>query len=881
MKHVRLILVLGLLAVCRLPAQTGNPTADQLIQEGRAFLQQKDLVQANARFLGAVQAAPKNTEANALAAATRVLVLAQHPVVFDVMNRLGISGQGRTIYKWTADFTKDADHRLIIPNKISSDEFLAFANTHLLPAVQGALLNLSVVTSPTFKLQLSAAETSFQTIVVDYGDVLLLRAMLNSLQFFVHTLNSHNVSVWVDEILGLHDPDESIFPRLLEHYPLLLTSGDKASLELSRTDLTRAIASYQDASTFVRKRPLTQNNHLFNLVPDRPIHDPQFQNEYQDRLKDEAKFRDILSKISQSITRATRFSNSDPTSLYLAPYFAGNQSVRSVLPKFRGTNYVIGSLDATFGGVLGNANRQNLEQDLIKKFGGVPGGEIVRPAVKITYPTSDQTVAVPNVVLLGTASDNVGVAAVKCKVRSEPYATANGTSPWSAPVSLLPGTNVIWVIAVDVNGNESSPVRRVLVYIPSAPITLAVDGHGKITGATNGQWFPIGKLLKLTASNATDSLFLSWSGSVVTNSQVIQVVMQSNLNLTASFKLNPAVPAQGIYNGLFMPANNNDIPTIAGAFTITLTARGSYSGKVFLRGQSAPFSGQFDANGASSCSIGPKSKPTLTMKFQLNPSNTTEMLGSAVDGVWTASLRGDRQMFNSKTNPAPQAGVYTLVIPGATDSQVAPGGAGYGTVTVTALGSVQFKGTLADGFQTTQGAMMSSAGVWPFFASWLQGQELLIGWLNFTNGNNVDILGKLTWVKMPRSIDRIYPNGFILESAGVGSRYATPAKGKRALGATNWVATIEGGALAIPMTNSLVLTTNNRFTVTGGASNRLTLNLVSQSGLFNGSFTPPGTTKPWTFNGAVLQKFNSNSGYGSGYFLVTNRSGLIQLQPAP
>jgi hypothetical protein len=47
--------------------------------------------------------------------------------------------------------------------------------------------------------------------------------------------------------------------------------------------------------------------------------------------------------------------------------------------------------------------------------------------------------------------------------------------------------------------------------------------------------------------------------------------------------------------------------------------------------------------------------------------------------------------------------------------------------------------------------------------------------------------------------------------------------------------------------------------------------------LFTGKLYPPDTATAIRFKGALLQK----SGFGSGFFLGTNQSGRVLLQPAP
>jgi len=78
-----------------------------------------------------------------------------------------------------------------------------------------------------------------------------------------------------------------------------------------------------------------------------------------------------------------------------------------------------------------------------------PSLSIVSPGLTIVA-TSSATIAVS-----GTASDNVGVAAVKWTNSTGYSGTASGTRNWSASVPLLVGSNVVTIRAFDAAGNSS------------------------------------------------------------------------------------------------------------------------------------------------------------------------------------------------------------------------------------------------------------------------------------------------------------------------------------------------------------------------------------------------------------------------------------------
>jgi len=102
-----------------------------------------------------------------------------------------------------------------------------------------------------------------------------------------------------------------------------------------------------------------------------------------------------------------------------------------------------------------------------------------------------------------------------------------------------------------------------------------------------------------------------------------------------------------------------------------------------------------------------------------------------------------------------------------------------------------------------------------------------------------------------------------------------PAVGptNRVLELTNGTVTLTGGNLAMGITNTVVLTNNNVFVITG--TNGLKLTLTPGSGLISGSFTHP-QSKVVTSIKAVVQQGQTNL---HGFFLGTNLSGQIVLKP--
>jgi hypothetical protein len=243
------------------------------------------------------------------------------------------------------------------------------------------------------------------------------------------------------------------------------------------------------------------------------------------------------------------------------------------------------------------------------------------------------------------------------------------------------------------------------------------------------------------------------------------------------------------------------------------------------------------------------------------------------DGTIEASLAGDRAEFDGRQKISPQAGQYTLIIPGSDGTALLPGGDSYATVTVDKAGKVKLAGSLADGTKLTQSAIVSKHGEWPFFVSLYGGKGVIVSWVTFQTTLTNDLSGDLVWIKPPLATAKFYPGGFNLTTSALGFGYHMPATGSSLFNFTNATFVLFGGDLAQPITNRVAIGANNR--VMNLSSNKLTLTFKTSTGLFSGHVVNPATAKSLTFNGVVLPEAE----LGLGYFLGTSQTGEAILEP--
>ena len=857
--------LLGALALFLLGAGASLPlaaaTADTLVTDGRSLLVEQELFSANDKFNAALALTPGHANANALAAVTRLLLLPQHPGVSNLLTRLGVMEGGRNIYNWTNDYTRDEEGNIVLPEDLASTEIIAVLRSNVLPALRASQANLARITSKTFLLSLTAAETTIDDVVVDYGDLQLLRAYLNAAEFFILTLNAHNLAARLDQFLGTNGLPT--IQGFLDENPAFLTLNSKPDLAASKTALTDGIARYLAGSAFIRGRA-PGTDRLFDL--------DESENER------EAKFRtNTLPKISALLKGPLKINPEDPAYLNVAPYFSGAFSLRSLLPQFDGNQFVLGTLpDHKFGGVFTGRSRSEVEAALMDKYPYVMRDELIRPLVIISNPAPNarytNTTETFPLTVSGSASDTgSGVDYVEYQWNGGSFDIADGKTNWFAYLNLLPGTNTIVVRAVDGEGNPSLLKTRSFVYVKQAPLTLAVTPGGRVTGATSAL-LDVGRAYRLTATPSNGFVFAGWSGTFGSGEKILNFTQPSTGAVeTATFIPNPFPAVKGAYVGLFKEDAGARHQS-AGYFSLMLDDRGGYSAALQFDGRRVPFSGAFHADGKATNTVTVARTKRFTLETMLDLSGTTDqIMGRVVSSNWTSTLLGDRAVFDKVTNKSPLATNYTVAILAHTNGVENPGGDSPGSVKITPAGVLTYSGTLADNAPAAQGTTVSKGGYWPLYLSLYGGKGSLISWVSFTNTTNADLSGDVRWFRPTMLTKNPYPHGFTNDTEITGSIYTVPTT-NRVLEITNGVVTFTNGNLATSFSNSVTLGANNVITNHGG--NMLVLKLTKSTGLVTGSVKLPGATRATPIKGVVLQK----SSRGRGFFIGTTQSGQVILQ---
>ncbi len=499
------------------------------------------------------------------------------------------------------------------------------------------------------------------------------------------------------------------------------------------------------------------------------------------------------------------------------------------------------------------------------------------PTVAVTAPLANARVFTADVTVTGTAKDDVQVDHVEYQLQNSSgnsgWQTATGITNWSAPLTLIAGTNTITARAIGFGLQTSLPVSRSFFYVVTNVLTVTTNGLGKITPDLNGKFLEIGRRYTITGTPSNNWVFSNWNGTISSNAAVLNFLMQPNMVLNGNFVTNPFIPIKGVYNGLFRESDAVR-QSSAGFITLTLASSGTYVGRMNLDGVAYTLSGKFDLYGNSQLTIARLRTNSVVVATHLNLATPDDTIpGTVSNGSWISAFTLDRAVFDLVKNKATNfAGKYTLAILGYTEPTAAPEGDSYATLTIDNAGMIRASGSMADGTLLSQTVSISKNGVWPLFAPLYASKGMIFSEVTFSNLPANTLGGDATWIK-PSMRTALYSNGFTLNTPLVGSSFITPSNGVRVLNFTNGTLAFNGANLVQGFTNNVVLNSNNTTVVTG--ANSTTLLLDKTKGLLTGShFTAPVTLRFTTFNGVILQNQNE----ARGYFLGTNQSGSVLLQ---
>jgi hypothetical protein len=216
--------------------------------------------------------------------------------------------------------------------------------------------------------------------------------------------------------------------------------------------------------------------------------------------------------------------------------------------------------------------------------------------------------------------------------------------------------------------------------------------------------------------------------------------------LIANFVGNKIAPVAGTYRGLFFdPDPDRFRAENSGSAVLQVNRMGGFSGSVLLGGVNHAVSGHFDPAGKGQASFLRGMVPVaLSLTLDLSESGNTiegSVTTTSDANLLTSPLLAVRNVFNARSNPAPQKGQQAFVLQQVTDSGTAVQATG--TAGIGADGNVIINGQLADRGPFSRSSALSSDGRAPLYLSFAHNTEVFIGWLEFGDGGATSIGGQI------------------------------------------------------------------------------------------------------------------------------------------
>lgn len=541
-------------------------------------------------------------------------------------------------------------------------------------------------------------------------------------------------------------------------------------------------------------------------------------------------------------------------------------------------------------------------------------GDFTPPSVVIASPSPNLTSANSELMVAGTASDNIAVGDVLWRwaapgddpgrgaAHYDDWSSADTVSlpdsgfathaKWSTAVDMSdngPGTNRLWVSSQDLSGHFSPIQTRQFFYVVPSTLTLTSSDGGRAVGGpgvSDGANLIIDRWYSVNAISANSNyVFMNWTdggSTLYSTSPQYNFLMQDSLTLQANFGPNPFPAVAGVYNGLFNPTNGVS-ELDSGFITVNVSSGGLYSGKLVLESATYPFSGQFGFYGDES------DPDAADANFQIKIKDSKPILVSlhmagAGPGALVRALTGQLSLYNTRVgrriisvidarySPGNTgdvaAGTYNFLLPSSQGTtQIGPLGYGFGSINLKSNGTAASMITLADQNPVAScSSALVEGGSLPLFISAYSGKGILIGWLTFTNDVTTDLRGpNVHWIKR-RQKTTYYPDGFDRTFEVVGSRYVAPKTGTNILGWTSGTVTFAdfGFSGSGPVAFDPAL---NRFSFPVNPDN-FRVSFSPTTGQITGSFA----SKPsLPMHAIVLPK--ANTAYG--FFLNQNQSGFV------
>jgi len=327
----------------------------------------------------------------------------------------------------------------------------------------------------------------------------------------------------------------------------------------------------------------------------------------------------------------------------------------------------------------------------------------------------------------------------------------------------------------------------------------------------------------------------------------------------------------GIYPDILVrPAAAVGETPCPGRMSIRLMSFGYFSGALFYDGRRHALRGRLSDSLVFEQTVKRSKLSPLVLNLRLDAEGKAfdvRLTHAETTGEVVNTGRLPRHLYTT-TNPAPQAGRYTVILK--PDQTVAgtPVASGFLSGTVSRAGVARITGRLPNGTVLSTGGYLHSTGLLPMYSSFLRSGVTVgevCGRLGFdpVPGGAVLVDGDLIWRNLPLVGQVIVPTPFVANIEANGSRYVRPIAPALIVSlpqsAEMFALTVEG-PLADPLQRWLRIEPGNlvRLDPATDAKVRFKFNLAL--GRISGSFVDVMTSKSYTLHGVVNQAAQTMGG---------------------
>jgi hypothetical protein len=323
-----------------------------------------------------------------------------------------------------------------------------------------------------------------------------------------------------------------------------------------------------------------------------------------------------------------------------------------------------------------------------------------------------------------------------------------------------------------------------------------------------------------------------------------------------------------------------------GWIRLSVTAKGTVSGKLSAHGQQRIFYGKLDATGGFTTFVipgvtvtGSSATKTITVSLDPNAEEFTFALSDAVLGELTGA--GEALLQGTAEVPMPHVGYYTATLAGEPTDETTAEQKGFATLRVGKTGVAAIRGKLPDGSSLAFQSGITTSRRLPMAArlSAKRGHGLH-GWLNISAAEGL-IGGDLRWKKPAgRGANAGSEIDEILEIDG--RPYVREKVRDVLLSSGSSSATVSlrlaGGGLEGSITRLVTVNDRDELTIQPPGQDRMRLSISSGTGLVTGTFRDVEGSRG-AIKGILLQSCGVASSTAAGFFSLNGQFGEFELEP--